>query len=232
MSELQHITEVHNPTIIGVTESWITPEMLDSEVNIPGMTLFRGDRRDRPGGGSILYVKSHVPARPINHPAMNLIPDSLFCEMTPNNTCRVLVGLIYRSPCSTREDNERLFEAIRTFAGLRYTNLLIMGDFNLPNARFDQWDAPDTSCPTANLINITEELHLTQHVNGPTRLGSDGLGSRLDLIFTNEPLMVDQVVHLPPLGNSDHVMLLFTFICDVVIDQSTVRPRPNFFRAD
>ena len=44
-----------NPDIIGVTESWSTSAVLDSELALGGYDLFRKDRPvDREGGGVLL----------------------------------------------------------------------------------------------------------------------------------------------------------------------------------
>ena len=36
--------------------------------------------------------------------------------------------------------------------------------------------------------------------------------SLLDLVFTNEPYMVRDIIYLPGLGNSDHICLCFSLL--------------------
>jgi len=49
------------PDIIGVTESWASGDILDSELSLDGYNLFRKDRPvARAGGGVLLYVKSSL----------------------------------------------------------------------------------------------------------------------------------------------------------------------------
>jgi hypothetical protein len=105
-----------------------------------------------------------------------------------------------------------------------------MGDFNVPHASFSTGpdDAP-ASCP---LVRLACDLHLAQHVNEPTRFNDEHNSSTLDLIFTNEAEMISRVSVLPPLGTSDHAVLEFIFICEVSVNEGTVAPRPNFFKAD
>jgi len=58
-------TYVHdlNPDIIGITESWTSSHIFDSELSIDGYDLFRQDRPvDRDGGGVLLYVRSNLHA--------------------------------------------------------------------------------------------------------------------------------------------------------------------------
>ena len=48
---------IHKPHIICVVESWLSTEISDSEISIPGFQLFRNDRNCH-GGGVLMYVSS------------------------------------------------------------------------------------------------------------------------------------------------------------------------------
>ncbi len=55
--------------------------------------------------------------------------------------------------------------------------------------------------------------------------------SLLDLIITNEENMVDNIVHLPGLGVSDHLVLTCDFNC--YIDRiNSMSNKLNFFKGD
>ena len=56
--------------------------------------------------------------------------------------------------------------------------------------------------------NINEKL-LVQHINVNTRYKLENCPSKLDLIFTNEEDMVEDIKCLAPLGKSDHIGLYF-----------------------
>ena len=49
--------EALNPHIVCVVESWLSDDVDDNEINIPGFQLFRSDRY-RHGGGVLMYVSS------------------------------------------------------------------------------------------------------------------------------------------------------------------------------
>ena len=49
-----------DPHIIGITESWATPDISDAELGMTGYVMFRKDRLGRRGGGVILYIKGGV----------------------------------------------------------------------------------------------------------------------------------------------------------------------------
>ena len=145
---------------------------------------------DRNGGGSALYVSSEVPCRVIS--INDTVEDSLFCEIRPTSTTCALVGVIYRPPLS---DLLEVCNNIRRVINRRYTNVLLMGDFNCPRATLAT--ASSDSSDAHPLVQLMSDLHLTQHVTEATRYGSDGRGSLLDLIFTNEEHMISSMQMSP-----------------------------------
>ena len=49
------VVEDIDPHIIGITESWATPDISDAELGMTGYVMFRKDRSGRREGGVILY---------------------------------------------------------------------------------------------------------------------------------------------------------------------------------
>ena len=69
------------PQIIAVTETWCQPHEQDGLYSIPGYSLYRSDRPNKPGGGTLLYISvpslttsySIHPMTPLNlHGAVSL----------------------------------------------------------------------------------------------------------------------------------------------------------------
>ena len=52
--ELNIMVEDIDPHIIGITESWATPDISDAELGMTEYVMFRKDRLGRRGGGVIL----------------------------------------------------------------------------------------------------------------------------------------------------------------------------------
>ena len=50
-----------DPHVIGITESWANKDV-DAELAPTGYVMFRKDRRERRGGGVILYIKESIQA--------------------------------------------------------------------------------------------------------------------------------------------------------------------------
>ena len=57
--------------VLGITESWLSDEILDSEVSIPGYTIVRLDR-NRHGGGLALYIRDCLGFEIVPLPVSNI----------------------------------------------------------------------------------------------------------------------------------------------------------------
>ena len=98
---------------------------------------------------------------------------------------------------------------------LRHSNLLLLGDFNFPGINWVSWSTPTGSTVSAEyyfLENIRNN-YLFQHVTLPTRGRVGNLANTLDLVFTNEQGMIDEIIYESPLGKSDHSVLLINYRC-------------------
>ena len=60
IDELTVISSLRNPSVICITETWLSEEVEDYLIAIPGYRMFRTDRKGRRGGGTAIYVKSHL----------------------------------------------------------------------------------------------------------------------------------------------------------------------------
>ena len=127
-----------------------------------------------------------------------------------NNSDFLLVGLVYRSPNSSFSNTDKLIQTLSNLQRLqRHTHLLLMGDFNFPNI---DWCNHTTNTSDNSLFAqfyfATQDAYVTQHVLKPTRYRKGQASSVLNSVFTLDPNMVTDPEHLPPLGYSDHEVLL------------------------
>ncbi|VDP82927.1 unnamed protein product [Echinostoma caproni] len=91
--------------IIAATETWLTDDILDSELGLPGMSLLRRDRPTR-GGGVLLYHRSDRQCDAVDPPVS--APDTIWCQLKLLKHDDCLVGVVYRSPSSTETANDTL----------------------------------------------------------------------------------------------------------------------------
>ena len=60
MSLEQCVPTIPTYDIIGVTETWLSPDILDHEFYLPGYSMIHRDR-NRHGGGVSLYISNSFP---------------------------------------------------------------------------------------------------------------------------------------------------------------------------
>ena len=212
MSELRERVIVEDYELTGITETWATESVNDAELSMEGYNMFRKDRGTR-GGGLILYIKNNLRAR-INEDLTNSeFAESLWCDVEADRQ-RALIGLCYRSPTSTTENDENLLSVmekavLRTAAN----HILIMGDFNFPEIDYasESVVGRDTE-PPAMFLFKTQELCLSQHVKDATRIRQNQTPTTLDYIFTEEENLIETINYEVPLGKSDHVVLTWKLL--------------------
>ena len=107
--------------------------------------------------------------------------------------------------------------------------MLICGDFNYPDINWSTL-ACNTSCSQL-LLDAVNSCCLFQHVTEPTHYRLNTTANILDLVFTNEDGMINNIEYLPGIGASDHLCLQFNFICHSS-PASTNRPKYNLNQAD
>ena len=59
LDDLHAITEVHNPDVICVVETWLGEEISSAEVSIPDYQLLRLDQ-NRHSGGELMYARNNL----------------------------------------------------------------------------------------------------------------------------------------------------------------------------
>jgi len=136
---------------------------------------------------------------------------SVWCLINGQQS-ETLVKVCYDSPSNSMEQSQIMYDII---SGASNQQCLIMGDFNKKGI---DWNNSNIGFISSTLLSLTLDLFLTQHVRIPTREESI-----LDLIFSTEPNMVDNIEIMDNLravkSFSDHKILSFelttyTALCD------------------
>ena len=91
------MVEEIDPHIIGITESWATPDMSDAELGMKGCVMFRKE-----------------------------CEEAVWCNIVTGNST-LTVGLVYRSPNISIEENVKMHNAIKEVSK---RDCIIMGDFS------------------------------------------------------------------------------------------------------
>ena len=187
-----------DPHIIGITESWATPDISDAKLGMTGYVMFRKDRLGRRGGGVILYIKESIQAYEIKLEKEAECEEAVWCNIVTGNST-LTVGLVYRSPNISMEENEKIHNAIKEVSK---RDCIIMGDFNHGHI---QWTSiQSTGREDQEFLNLVQDSFLSQHVLEATR-GEN----MLDIVLSSQKEFVDNVKICEPLGCSDHNQIHF-----------------------
>ncbi|CAH8665656.1 unnamed protein product [Dicrocoelium dendriticum] len=147
-----------------VTETWLSTEIADAEIALPGMSSLPKDRPSR-GGGVLLYYRSDLHVEIIDDSEAN-INDSLWCRMHLRRGDVCLLAIVYRPPMSTLEMDQGLAAAMKRVLTRPHSHFLLVGDFSLhalevPASPSEQFKA--------DLQELITDVPLYNNVTSPTR---------------------------------------------------------------
>ena len=74
-----------DPRVIGITESWANKYIVDAELALRGYVMNRKDRRERRGGGVILYIKESIQASEITQKREADCEETIWCNIGTRN---------------------------------------------------------------------------------------------------------------------------------------------------
>ena len=166
---------------------------------------------DKLGRGVCIYTHKTLNAKPFVSLGTNF-QESIWVEITLNKKDTFLIGCVYKSPGSSGTNNEQLNELISEVMCYKHSHLHLLGDFNYPNIDWQNWYtlSENTNSPDTKLKEGIRDNFLFQHVTLHTRGRLGNKSNILDLVFTNEKGMIDDIVYESPLGKSDHSVLIIS----------------------
>ena len=121
----QATASVLNVDVIGVTETWLTSDISDSEIQLAGYEMFRKDRDNARGGGVLLYVKHFL--TPSEFHTSTTFHDQVWC-----NIGDLSIGVCYRSNNTAIVGSDNNDHLLELFSEVGSKHILFMGDFNVP----------------------------------------------------------------------------------------------------
>ena len=212
LGQLELLAVEYKPEIIVITEilpkrSW--SQMIELEFKITNYEIFTNLELCNNVRGIAIYVK--IGLQIIDIKFDNSFKEFIHCRIRQENGESINLVAIYRSPNSIENNNIALTNLITTLVTNYDENLILLGDFNLKNIN---WLA--LSCPGSiksksfeqQFIDCILNNFLIQHVLEETRLRQGQTSSLLDLVFTIDENLISSIEVCPPLGKSDHAILI------------------------
>lgn len=90
------VVSSYEPHVIGITETWLSEDVHDSEFTPPGYIAVRGDREHGRGGGVALLFRADLKFSVLPAPVQT---ESLFCKLYLDGRTFV-IAVFYRPPGS------------------------------------------------------------------------------------------------------------------------------------
>lgn len=196
------------------TETWLDASFSDNSFSIDSyQPPFRKDRVGKRGGGVTVYVSSQLPVRRL--PDLEF-DETLCLEICISKRKKLLLITTYRPPIQSKAEVESYFSKLESAisqarARKKFDGTFVVGDMN---AKHSDWlPGSTTDAAGSAAFDMCCTLGLVQLVNQKTRLGNDHLpASLLDLILTDRQDLIHNVNVLPPLGSSDHCLVMTTLL--------------------
>lgn len=131
--------------IIAVTETWLTPSIGSSIIDLPGYALLRRDR-DISGGGVALYIHHSLMCEVLcvssEWTGFPGFPEYIFTSVTPKRGNLIFVAVVYRRPHGRFLDGPTNFFVRHLSQHLHnYSSKIILGDFNANQLLHNDADA-------------------------------------------------------------------------------------------
>ena len=173
----------------------------------------------RHGGGVYIAVHERYVASEVTE--LNSNCEAVWVKLEIYNHKPLYIFSFYRPPSGDVEDLNELDLSIQKITrATNIPNLVIAGDFNLPDINWDNTSVRTPSnypqCLSSTLIDIVNNNYLTQMVTQPTR----GLNT-LDLILTSNPGLIEEVMTMS--GTSNHHVVK----ADLHVDARINRKKPR-----
>ena len=139
------------------------------------------------------------------------------CKLVTGHTT-VTIGVVYRCPNITTENNEKIHNAI---SEVSKGDCIIIGNFTHGNIKWDTLQS--TGVEDQKLLCLVQDNFLTQHALEPTRATRI-----LDIVLSSQKELVDNVEIKEPLGSSDHNQMHFDI--NIKSDRTKVKQCRRDFR--
>lgn len=200
--EIDELLARKRPFILALSETCVTEDIQDSELECDGYKLFRINSHSRMTGGCCIYIKeqfkSELKGKYVLEKNAWIISLKVYCN---NKSC--VIHVLYHSPSAKRKDFLEFFNDWCENQIEVSENNIICGDFNI--------DLLSDSHYSTKLKQILNLFALKQYVRQPTRI-TEISSTLIDLVVSNCEVEVE------------------VLLTEKISDHSTMIIRPVMFK--
>ncbi len=203
IEEIDRIATISKAHFLGILESWLSPKIDNSEINLSGYQIVRFDRTAASGkirgGGLVWYVHNDINYTPMY--AFNICSPNIECLwicLHLTHTRPIYMGLVYRPPDAPvplflNELEGNLLEILSK----GQSEINIFTDSNIDSSKPRN---PDNK----RYNDFLKRFGLSNMIKGVTHIKNGGLGfSAIDHVLTTNP-HIFQTCGTIPSNASDH----------------------------
>ena len=224
LDELENFLNFENIDIAAIVETipkkCKTKEIKKLKFDIPGYDCIVNTS----GRGISLYVNNKFEIIERYYDLEKLHSPSIFCKIKTSKKDSFTLGVVYRSPSSSKDDNAAfvhlLDQSLNKFQAPN-EKLLLVGDLNCPDINWSNVTcnkSPENF--QSQILDKTQQYYLTQFTEKPTHHRPKQNSTLIDLVFSNIPDFVSSVVHHDPFGKSHHDKICF----NIDIEPTIIEP--------
>lgn len=196
--------------IVSLVETNLSSDVNDSELGFSGFSIFRCDRNHMAsgklsGGGALIAVRNNIPCHKIVTPDLNTECVFVSCNV---HTVRLLVVCVYippNQPAAVYSTFCETFEDV-LFSNVKHDQIILLGDFNLPNIDWMTTGGFDLSDSARQLFDLatTHKLRQLNHIQNYRGVSLDLIFSTLvSIVITHaEDVLLAEDRHHPAIGFS------------------------------
>ena len=223
------------PDILIITEVYPktgkSTDITEQELQIEHYNLYRSNVEENSRGVAI-YVKDTVSSTLNLELTNHSFNENVWVNIQLNEKETFLIGGVYRSPQSSTENNDLLLDLLEKVKREKFSNVLILGDFNLPEINWELWTTNRSENHLSyKFLECLRDNFWEQTILSPTRWVNDQPGNVLDLCVTDNSDIVKNLEITTRLGNSDHLSVEIELIFPKHVSQSYTEKR-NFYKGD
>ena len=204
---------IDQPDIIVLTEAWLYEQIADCELFLSSYPVHRAERTCTNGiskhGGVLIAVKEGMKHARVQLSEIDCLhPDVAAVQLSTPNKVFVICA-VYNAPKESplRWPSDKLEQIIKIFDRSTNSEVILTGDFNLPNTDWESMKSDDLY--EQLIVQILDRNRFCQVVDFPTRndkildlilpRNTDHLqNARIDEELTNDTAIVENTMILLP----------------------------------
>lgn len=215
-SVFAHVDEIRkmvidiNPVLICLSETHLTEDIYDMEIELRGYKVYRVDSSSRHTGGALIYVKDNFKIFDVREEKVNKTYWLISLKIFYITRTYQIVSL-YRSPNSS---TQMFLESLEKWCEeyIHDGEVLLTGDFNI--------DWLKNGSYSDKLKNLVHDMGLENVVEEITYRTQQG-GTMIDLILTNVDVGI-QVLDIPKIGDHRNITVSLKTIKKTVSNKSVL----------